>query len=178
MPNLQKMIREHREEFDDMEPAAGHFDRFAARLEEQPLTRSRAGNSTRMLKIAAVIIVLITVSVAVFDLATNEIRQRFANAKQGAELPLEIREAVQYYDNQTTVQLAAINKLAATHENSGTLGASALKDVQALDNATEELKKTLAGDPGNEHILDAIIRNQQMKESMLKTIITQLSQVK
>jgi hypothetical protein len=178
MTNLQKIIRENREEFDDQEPAEGHFDRFAARLEQQPVTRSLPGTPTRMLKIAAVIVILITLSVGVFDLATREIREHFANAGQESELPLEIREAVQYYDNQATIQLATINKLAGNQGSAATTGATAMQEIQVLDTSTEDLKKSLAADPGNEHILDAIIRNQQMKETMLNTIITQLSQAK
>jgi hypothetical protein len=131
-----------------------------------------------MMKIAAVIILLIATSVFVFDFATREIRERFAASNQGKELPVEIREAVQYYDNQTTSQLATLNKLAASHDEAGAPGASALEEIRSLDATTEELKKSLAGNPGNEQILDAIIRNQQMKETMLKTIIAQLSQVR
>ena len=178
MSNLRKFINEHRIEFDDAEPSAGHFARFAERLDEQPVTRSIARNPSQILKIAALIIVLISMSVLAFDFATREIRERFASQKTGAELPLEIREAVQYYDNQTNTQIATLHKMAAIHEDPGALSASVLKEIQSLDATTDELKKSLTGNPGNEQIFDAIIRNQQMKEAMLNTIITQVSQSK
>ena len=178
MSNLRKFIKEHRVEFDDAEPSAGHFERFAARLDEQTVKRSLARNPSQILKIAALIIVLISMSVLVFDFATREIRERFASQKAGTELPLEIREAVQYYDNQTSRQIATLYKLAAIHEDPGALSATVLKDIQSIDATTDELKKSLAGNPGNERIFDAIIRNQQMKETMLNTIITQVSQSK
>ena len=176
MPNLEKFIKDHLEEFDSFEPEPGHFKRFEDRLKAQPGLKPSVHNRWMMLRIAALIIILITVSVFVFDLATREIRERFAAEKQGAELPLEIREAVRYYENQTDMQVATLHKLAAHHEDAGALNASALKEIQSLDATTNELKKSLSENPGNEQILDAIIRNQQMKESMLNTIITQLSQ--
>ena len=176
MPNLEKYIKDHRDEFDSNEPEPDHFRRFEQRLNGQPELKPIRHNRYRLLKIAALIIMLISVSVFVFDFATREIRERFAAEKQGRELPVEIREAVQYYDNQTRTQLAAITKLAANREDASVLNTSALKEISNLDATTEELKNSLAGNPGNEHILDAIIRNQRMKETMLTNIITQLSQ--
>lgn len=178
MPDLHKYIRDHQSEFDDAEPSAGHFDRFAARLDTLPATRSIARTRSQMLKVAALIVVLISVTVMVFDLATREIRDRFDTAKQGSELPLEIREAVQYYDNQSGKQIAALQSLTANHKDAVALNASVLKEIKSLDATTSELKKSLAENPGNERILDAIIQNQQMKETMLNNIITQLSPTK
>ncbi|MCX6268829.1 MAG: hypothetical protein NTW16_16005 [Bacteroidetes bacterium] len=177
MTNLEKYVKNHLEEFNSHEPDQGHFKRFEDRLNEQSELKSQVHSSFWGLKIAALILVMISVSVFVFDLATREVRERFSAEKEGAELPLEIREAVQYYDNQSVTQIATLNRLAANHADAGALGTSVLKEIQSLDHATEELKNSLHENPGNERILDAIIRNQQMKETMLNTIITQLSQV-
>ena len=176
MQNLEKYIKNHLDEFDSGEPEPGHFKRFEDRFAEQPVLKSSGRDRSLLLKIAALIIILITVSVFVFDFATREIRERFAVEKRGSELPVEIREAVQYYDNQTNTQIATLHKLAANREDAGTLNASAVKEIQSLDATTDELKKSLAENPGNEHILDAIIRNQQMKQTMLTNIISKLSQ--
>lgn len=171
-------MTENRAEFDDAEPSAGHFEKFHARLNEQPVIQTQARHHSHLLKIAALIIVLISVSVFVFDFATRKISERFAAEAQGSELPLEIREAVQYYDTKSVTQIAALNKLTANHTDAKELTASALKEIESLDAATSELKKSLSGNPGNEKIFDAIIQNQQMKETMLNTMITQLSQSK
>jgi len=178
MPKLENYIKNHLAEFDSNEPEPGHFVRFEHRLDVKPEKKLSGNYRLRFLKVAALIILLISLSVFVFDFGTREIRERFADEKQGTELPLEIREAVQYYDNQANTQIATIHKLAANQEDAASLSASALNEVQSLDATTSELKKSLAENPGNEHIFDAIIRNQQMKEAMLKTIITQLSQFK
>ena len=176
MSNLEQYIKDHLDEFESNEPEPGHFRRFEDRLAKRPELSPSRYNRSLVLKIAALIIVLISVSVFVFDFATREISERFAAEKQGKELPLELREAVQYYDNQVNTQIATIHKLTANHEDAGALNASALKEIQSLDVTTEDLKRSLNANPGNEHILDAIIRNQRMKETILNTIITQLSQ--
>lgn len=177
MTDLEKFMVDHRDEFDAYEPAQGHFERFGQRLASKPVVEP-ALRQPVMLKIAAIILLMITVSVFVFDLAGRAISDRFASGRQGGELPLEIRQAVQYYDNQTDTQLAALHKLAALQHEPGGISEAAVKEIRDLDAATAELKKLLAGNPGNERILDAIIQNQQMKESVLNTIISRVSQQK
>jgi len=178
MKNLEKYIRDHHDEFDSMEPDQGHFDRFEDRLTDRSVLKIAGHNRPLILKIAALIIILISVSVFIFDFATREIREQFTDQFRQAELPLEIRQAFQYYDNQTITQIATIRKLASSHDEAGAIRASTLKNIQNLDASTEELRRSFTENPGNEQILDAIIRNQQMKESMLNTIINQLSQLK
>jgi hypothetical protein len=178
MANLEKFVKDHLDEFDSHEPEPGHFKRFENRLNAKQVAKPVANTRLQILKIAALIIILITVSVFVFDFATREIRERFEVAEQGSELPAEIREAVQYYDNQANNRMADLYQLAANHVGAKALSASALQDIQNLDAATDELMRSLAGNPGNEKILDAIIRNQRMKETMLNTIITRISEAK
>jgi hypothetical protein len=176
MPKLENYIKDHFDEFDSIEPEPGHFRRFEEKVMQQPEVKLSRFNRSLLLKVAALILILISMSVFLFEFATREIRERFAHDSQATELPFEIREALQYYDNQTNTQLAALHKLAADLDDNRALNASALKDLNSLDATTDELKKSLVQNPGNEHILDAIIRNQQMKGTMLKTIITQLTQ--
>lgn len=178
MPDLKRYIADHREEFDGQEPDPGHFSRFGKLLDNQPAVHQPPANRPMLLKVAALILLMITVSVFLFDMASREIRERFAGEKSVAELPLEIREAMQYYDNQATNNLGTIQKLAANSREAGLVNESARVEIQALDAATAELKKQLADSPGNERILEAIIQNQQMKESVLQTIIKQVSQKK
>ncbi|MFZ4522544.1 MAG: hypothetical protein ACOYNC_12620 [Bacteroidales bacterium] len=177
MSDIEKFIRNHRDEFDEAEPAIGHLDRFADRLSTLPLAAAPRRNRSQMLKIAAVIVVLISAGGLLLDFATRGIRERYATGNQGTELPAEIRDAVQYYTNQTNSQVAAIHNLAADHEEALAVNTAALNEIHNLDAITAELKKSLEGNPGNEQILDAIIRNEQMKERMLNTILKQLAQV-
>ena len=175
MSNLEKYIKDHLDEFDASEPAPGHFKRFEDRLAARPEEPPARVNRSLALKVAAMILILISVSVFVFDFATREIRERFANDNNGAELPSEIREAVAYYDNQTNAKLVTLHKLALNRADGAKLTASAEQEIKELDVTTSELKLSHAENPGNEKILDAIIRNQQMKEILLNTLISQLT---
>ena len=176
MSELEKFIRDHHDEFDTFEPDQGHFQRFEERMNdlEQVVPFQRV-NHTNFLKVAAIILVLISVSVAVFDLATRGIRDRIFAQKPDQELPSEIREAIQYYGNRADLKMADLNRLAASQSDGGKLSAAALRELSDLDASTNELKKALGDNPGNERILDAMIRNQQMKEVIIGTMIHQLS---
>jgi hypothetical protein len=178
MSNIEEYITDHLDEFDSFEPEPGHFKRFEDRLQKQHLLYPVGHHRSQMLKVAAVIILMITVSVFVFEFATREFRERMATDKRATEMPAEIKEAVQYYDNQANMQITTLDKLAANHEDARALNTFALKEINSLDATTNDLKKSLAENPGNERILDAIVRTQQMKEAMLKTIITQISNAK
>jgi hypothetical protein len=171
-------MSEHRDEFDSFEPDPGHFGRFEQRLAAQPQTMRPLVNRSVMLRIAALVLVLISISVFLFEYAGKFIGERFAAGRAGTELPLEVREAVQYYENQAATRLGTLNALAANQKGTGNISESALSEIRTLDASTADLKKMLAASPGNEHILDAILRNQQMKESVLNNIISQVSQTK
>ncbi|MCK9205190.1 MAG: hypothetical protein M0P58_12255, partial [Bacteroidales bacterium] len=178
MSVIEKFIRDHREEFDTVEPDPGHFQRFEARLQQRPTARTPALSHSGMLWVAALIVILISVSVFAFDFATQEIRDRFNNREANAELPLEVREVVQYYDVRVTNRIGQLNALASNNEEARELRTDAMKEIQTLDVNTGELKKSLAENPNNERILAALIQNQQMKEGIINDIIDHLSQVK
>ncbi len=176
MKDLEKYMLDHRDVFDSADPDPGHFDRFEQRL-AAGTARATAGISRfTMLRIAALILLLITVTVFVFDFAGQAIRRLVVAGQATAELPAEIKEAIQYYDNQTNKQLGTLKELATAHPGSGIISASVLAEIKNLDASTDELRSMLAADPGNERILDAIVQNQQMKESVVKAMVGQLSQ--
>jgi hypothetical protein len=177
MANLEKYMKDHRDEFDSGEPEPGHFRRFEERLAASHIEPGPASGRGHLLKVAALILLLISVSAVVFDFATKELREKFAGRGE-AELPFEISEAVNYYDNQASVKMAVLEKLAVDREDGALLTEAAAKEIRDLDAATNDLKRSIAMNPGNEQIFDAIIRNQQMKETYLNTLINQLSHTK
>jgi len=177
MTDLQKFISDHRTEFDDLEPDPDHFRRFEKKLKKLPASRTLTSNRHQMLRIAALILVLISVSVFVFDLATREIREWYGTQTSRLELPKDVDEAIQYYDNQITQQLGEIRKLAGENTAGREVSASALKEIGMLDDNTNELKRCLLQNPNNERLLAALIQNQQMKEGILSNIVTKLNSI-
>ncbi len=178
MTELEDIIHKNRSAFDEQEPDPGHFDRFEKRLKTMSPSPTFLFKRRELLKVAAVILFLITASVLVFDLTTREIRDRFFKGQVMAELPLEVREAMQYYDQQVNLQLGEIKRLANTSMEAKEICQSAFRQIKALDDNTLELRKNLNENPGNGRIQDAILQNQKMKEGVLNTIVTQLNNQK
>jgi hypothetical protein len=175
MGNLEKFIRENREQFDGTEPLDGHLGRFRERLGsvEEPLA---IGTSRfHLLKVAAVILLIISVSVLVFDQGARFIRNRFSPETAATQLPGEISEAMQYYDAKAIAQLSQLRKLTSDPVQADLINEDALKEMEALDAGTRELQQSLAENPNNERIQAAMIQNQQMKEGVMNTIISKLS---
>ena len=175
MARIEQFIREHRSDFDMQEPDEGHFGRFAALLDQQESKPVHMINRGKILRIAAVILLLISLSAVVFDFATRSIRERFAGSESSFEVSDEINEAILYYDRQTQAKLAALGNLAAGSQEAGLMQSSVLKEIKNLDDATEDLKSCLRQNHGNERIQAAIIQNQQMKESILNNVLTRIN---
>ena len=60
MARIEQFIREHRSDFDMQEPDEGHFGRFAALLDQQESKPVHMINRGKILRIAAVILLLIS----------------------------------------------------------------------------------------------------------------------
>jgi hypothetical protein len=175
MENLEKFIRENRDEFDTTEPLDGHFERFRERLGSAEENQATGISRFYFLKVAAIILLFITISVFVFDQAARSVRNRFSKETPAAQLPVEITEAMQYYDAKAISQLSQVRKLASDPVQADLINEDALKEMEALDAGTKDLQQSLAENPNNDRIQAAIIQNQQMKEGIMNTIISKLS---
>jgi hypothetical protein len=173
--DLEKLIQENRDQFDSMEPLDGHFERFSERLGLSDEKIIAPSSRFSMLKVAAVILVIITGSVIVFDLATRSIREKFASTVAVKQMPEELSEAVQYYDARATAQLREVHKLANSPEQAVIINEDAVMAMNNLDEDTRELQQSLAENPNCERLQAAIIQNQQMKEGIVNNIVNTLN---
>ena len=178
MDSLEKYMKDNRELFEDSEPPAGHFDRFAEKLDQQSVHHQVGMNRSFLLKIAAGLLILLTVTVFLFDFAAQKIRNFAQNDTSGKELPADLQEAVNYYDDAATNHLNNIQKLACCGQDSKKLFSVASGEMDALDANATELKKTLKGNPGDERVQSALIRNQQMKETVMKNMLRKMQNAK
>ncbi len=178
MDDLQKYVKENRELFEDSEPTEGHFARFEEKLGSQ-FDHHRLGmNRSFLLKIAAGLLILLTVTAFLFDFAAQKIRNFAQNNTSGKELQTELQEAVTYYDNAATNHLNKIQKLACCGQDSRKLYSMASGELDALDANATELKNTLKGNPDDERVQSALIRSQQMKETIMNNMIRQMKNAK
>ncbi len=178
MKEIEKIIETHRAEFDDREPSPGHLSRFEMRLNEDKVGRIIRMRHPMLLKIAALVLLLITLSVVLLNQKTRLFRFLPEFDYAYAELPSEVTEAMQYYDGQAIRQLDEINKLSGSGMQAKELNQAIVREMQSLDDNTAALKKAFSENPHNERILDAIIQNQKMKETITNTILSQLDQSK
>jgi hypothetical protein len=178
MDKLEKFVKENHELFEDSEPPLGHFERFEEKLDQQ-FGPVRVGmNRLFLLKIAAGLLILMTVSVFLFDFAAQRFRDYSQNTLSGKELPDELQEAVNYYDEVAAGHLNKIHTLACCGQDSKKLYSMASGEMDALDANAIELKKTLKENPGDERVQSALIRNQQMKETVMNNIIRKMQNAK
>ncbi len=178
MKKLEEFVNEHRAEFDGSEPAEGHFDRFASKLMQDTGIRQQPTNRFHVLKLAAVILLLITVGVAATEFVSGELLRRIFRSDETSHLTKDMKDAISYYDGQTLDKLEQLEKLARTSPDVKRMQVALLRDISNLDASTNDLKKSLGQNPGNERIQAAIIQNQQMKESIVTIILQNVSSQK
>lgn len=178
MSAVENYIRNHRPEFEDSEPAPGHLQRFEALLNAGHGGMVIGIRRPLLLKIAAILLLLITITVFLFDLKTRSLRYSLGFGIASVELPSEVKEAMQYYDGLAINQLNEIDKITGKDQKTTDLNITARRELQSLDENTAELKKAFSESPYNERIIAALIQNQQMKEKVTNTILAQLTQSK
>lgn len=178
MKELEKYVKDNQDLFDDAEPGPDHFRKFRNKLELQENRGFNFQRSGMMLKIAAGILIFLTVAVFIFDYSINGLRNLLVPQTATVVFPADIRDAMQYYSQQASQGIIEINQLAGSGEEAQQLKDMTLKDLRSLDANTSELTKAYRENPDDERITAAIIRNQQMKETITKNMIQQMNQVK
>jgi hypothetical protein len=178
MDRLEKFFTENRDAFNGAEPEAGHFDRFREKLEAGAEGGRFRLNRFAMLKVAAVILLLITAIAFVFDFGAGRLMNSLATNGTKTLLPGEMQDVLDYYGTRNSSQLKEFNKLACCGEEKTDLNRDVNDVMNSLDASTTELKQALAKDPDNERLQAALIQNQQMKEQVVDNVISQLKRVK
>jgi hypothetical protein len=175
MKELEKYVKENLDLFNDAEPDPDHFEKFRKKLElnsDRDITFHRPGT---MLKIAAVILIFLTVTVFIFDHSIHGLRKMLIPETATIVFPADVSDAMQYYSQQATQGMNEIDQLAGSNQKGQQLINMAMNDLKSLDANTSELTKAYRENPDDERITSAIIRNQQMKETVVKNIIQQMN---
>jgi hypothetical protein len=174
MDKLDKFISENAGFFNDSEPDHGHFKRFSEKLDQESGVNTFRIKKNMMLRIAAVILILITATVLLFDLGMKRFSKSFEMYNAGTGLNNEMENAMNYYDGQTMNRLGEFNKLACCGKEKVHLNALVSTGLNDLDANIAELKQELIKNPDNEKLQAALIQNQQMKGQVLDNMINQM----
>jgi hypothetical protein len=178
MDKLEKLISENRASFDEAEPLSGHFSRFEEKLDRQQTHSGISFNRNFLLKVAAGLLILLTVSVYLFDFAANRFSRKLSGENRSFLVPAEMQDAINYYDDAASAKLGQINKLACCGQDTRNVYSMASNELQSLTSSSKELQNALSENPGNERIQAAIIQNHQMKEKVMNQVVNRLKMKK
>ncbi len=176
MKKLEDFIQQNREAFDLESPSDGHLERFLERLDQQSVVKTIRPARRLILSIAATALILISLGAVGYEMFTHRFTGWFMMSAGQSGISAELEDAIQYYDLKTNEQIAHLSSLTSADRDLLQLSQPILDEIRNLDASTSEMKKQLQSDPGNEHIESAIVQNQQMKQSILSSVINRITE--
>lgn len=179
MKDIEQVIRKNTGEFSSDEPNPGHFERFRGKLDQFHAVQEESWfeRNDLTLRIAASALVFIVIGTLLFTGSFSNLRNMFSERVMAAELPLELKEVMQYYNIITDTRVNQIDGLAVSEEEAIRVKEMAMLELKNLEKTQEELEKEYRRNPGNERVMHAMVVNQQKKSELLDIIINGLSQV-
>jgi hypothetical protein len=166
MTELEKQIMDQRSQLDSDTPRAGHEARFLQKLDRQPVRRV---NFRHVLQIAASVAIILTSAIVL-------VKQDRSGSKVAVrEIPTTIMEADQYYTAQVSQRYEEIKEFNFDNEEEKVI---LLGELRELDAYHQQLMSDLEANPGDENVINALIRHYQVKLEVMDQIIIQLNQFK
>ena len=174
MSIIEQRINKNKELFDVYEPIDGHFDRFQDKLQKLHKVEKISHKSLylKVLKVAASVIILLSVSFALF-LYNNGYNNLFASKSSP-----ELNEATEFYTAVTEQKLAKIEELSKNDVESEKLKDSALKSVNALKTENKELEKEYFVTNQDTRVFGAIINNYRLLATALDRVIENMNDIR
>jgi hypothetical protein len=172
MKNIEEIIRENRNLFEDQEPIEGHLDRFNWKLEKRLHSDATKRSIVPYLLKAAVVTVLVTLS----SLWTWD---HFIRADKGmtlSEVSPQYKEVESYYVHQVNLMEGELknNDFGNTPDQKIELK----KELRSMDSTYVQLQKELKANPNDERIITAMIEHYQTKVEVMGYIINQLKTIR
>ena len=173
MKNIEEIIRQNKESFEDFEPMDGHLDRFSWKLERRLHSQATRKSIIPYLLRAAVVTILVTLSsLWVWD---NFIRAD-NNLMALGDVSSEYREVENYYVHQVSLMEGELNNLDfSTNPEQKVMLENELKN---MDSVYVQLQKELKINPNDERIINAMIEHYQTKVDIMNYIIGQLKAIR
>jgi hypothetical protein len=176
MSMLEEKIRKNRDLFDGAEPSEGHFDRFESKLaglNEGETRQSNKYSSGRFFRVAAVIAVLLGLSITYYLIDPSKNSGQVA----ASSLPQEIQEARMYYNKLAEEKLQKINNCASSTSEASYIQKVVDNEITILDSSSVKLETELQNDNQNERLINALIRNYKTKSDLLDDILNRLCHI-
>jgi hypothetical protein len=160
---LEKFIVDNREEFDDLEPAAGLWDRIEQQMEASvvELPKKREAKTFSLgfvLRVAAIIIVVMAIGFGAYLHS-----QKTAGIDLAAINPEYAKQQVQYVSLIENKR----NELKELTKSDPQLYREFNGEINKMEASYKKLKHDLATSPNQERVLRAMIRNLQIQAEVL-----------
>jgi hypothetical protein len=173
MKNIEEIIRENRNIFDEKEPIDGHLDRFNWKLEKRLHSNDSKRSIVPYLLRAAVVTLLVTLS----SLWTWDHFIRSDNGTMAlGDVSPQYREVENYYVHQVNLMEGELQSadFSTNPEQKDMLQ----NELKSMDSTYVQLKKELKANPNDERIINAMIEHYQTKVEVLTYIVNQLKAIR
>lgn len=172
MKNIEEIIRNNNDFFEDAEPSKGHFERFNRKLEIMRLGNVPKKSIVPYLLRAAVITLLVTLS----SLWTWDhfIRTGSSRTTLGEVSP-QYKEVENYYLHQVTLMEGEL--IPVDLKNNPEQKVMLVYEIKSMDSVYVSLQKELKANPNDERIINAMIEHYQTKLEIMTYIVTQLKTI-
>lgn len=162
MDSINNIIDRNRHLMDDADPPAGHFDRFQAKLNSQPVKIQRSHSS--WIYAAATVAILISISFWGISVLNSPIVQQQFSASSS-----EIYDLQRYYQGQLENKLETLKKI---QPGANDIEGDIQVEIQEMETARKSLLNNYQKNPGNERILNEIVNNYRLQIEMLNEVIS------
>jgi hypothetical protein len=173
MKNIEELIRNNKDFFEDAEPSDGHFERFNRKLEIRFQTVTIKRSIVPYLLRAAVVTLLVTLS----SLWTWDhfIRPENRRMTLGQVSP-QYKEVENYYIHQVNLMEGEIVNVDL--KNSPEQKKLLMNEMKSMDSVYVSLQKELKANPDDERIINAMIEHYQTKLDVMTYIVNQLKTIR
>ena len=173
MKNIEDIIRNNKDFFEDAEPSEGHLERFNRKLEKRFQVTAVKRSIVPYLLRAAVVTLLITLS----SLWTWDhfIRSGSSRMTLGQVSP-QYKEVENYYVHQVNMMEGEIVNV--DMKNNPEQKSLLLKEMKSMDSTYVSLQKELKANPNDERIINAMIEHYQTKLEVMSYIVNQLKTIR
>ena len=163
--NLEQFISDNKSQFDDLEVDPQLWNGI-----ENKIKKNNA-NYTWIWKVAVLLLLGVTLTLLLerqFSLYEKE-------TVESVNMPKELKEVERHY---STIILTKRNEIAQIIEEKNLTDVALLEDLEALDLMYEQLKENLNKNQNDERVINAMIRNLQLRVEILNKQLEILQKLK
>ncbi len=175
MTNIEDLIRNNKDLFEEEEPSKGHLERFSIKLEMRfgkQITVVKRSIVPYLLKAAVVTLLVTLSSLWTWD---HFIRPQKSRMTLGDVSP-QYREVENYYVHQ--VNLMESELVDVDLKNNPEQREMLLSEMKSLDSVYVQLQKELKANPDDDRIINAMIEHYQTKVDIMTYILNQLKEIR